>query len=207
MLLILRGFSEFLIPEGLYYLPATFNALGEGKIAGFPVALILFIIAIVFVHILTIKTTLGKNLYAIGSSQQAAFLAGVNVENVRTASFIFSGFFAALGGLVSAGRMQAVIASMGDGQVMTVFAACFLGGVSMNGGKGNVIDLVGAILTLSIITNILNLLGVNPFLINVIYGFVLLFAILFSNMQEKIKQNMLIKIAASRMLSNQPKSL
>jgi ribose/xylose/arabinose/galactoside ABC-type transport system permease subunit len=68
----------------------------------------------------------------------------------------------------------------------------------MSGGKGEVLDLVGAILTLSIITNILNLLGVNPFLINVIYGMVLLFAIVFANFQQIVRQKMLIKIATYR---------
>ena len=196
MLLVLRGMSEYIIPEGLYYLPETFIALGNQKIGGFPIALGIFIILAITLLILTRKTEFGKNLYATGSSERAAYLAGVDVKKVKTIAFILSGFFAALGGLTSAGRMQAVTADMGSGDVMTVFAACFLGGASMSGGKGDVVDLIGAILTLSIITNILNLRGVNPFLINVIYGLILLFAIVFAKFQQVVRQNMLIKIAS-----------
>ncbi len=194
MLLVLRGLCQFIIPEGLYYLPDGFNAIGNSKMFGvFPTALVLFIVAAFVVWVLTKKTAFGKNLYAIGSSEKAAYLDGIDIKRLKTITLIISGLAAALGGLVSAGRMQAVVADMGSGQVMMVFAACFLGGTAMSGGKGEVVDLIGATLTLCLITNILNLLGVNPYLINVIYGLVLLFAIVFANAQQGIRQRMLLK--------------
>ncbi len=194
MLLVLRGLCQYIIPEGLYYLPDAFNAIGNSKLFGWlPTALVLFIFATIGVWVITKKTAFGKNLYAIGSSEKAAFLAGINIKRVKTIALIISGFAAALGGLISSGRMQAVVADMGSGEVMMVFAACFLGGTAMSGGKGEVVDLIGAILTLSMITNILNLLGVNPYLINVIYGLVLLFAIVFANAQQQIRQSILLK--------------
>jgi ribose/xylose/arabinose/galactoside ABC-type transport system permease subunit len=192
MLIVLRGLCAYLIPEGLYYLPKGFIALGDAKVFGFPVALIVFIIAVVGVYILVNKTEFGTNLYAVGSSEKAAYLFGINVGKIKAITFVLAGLFAALGGLTATGRMQAVIADMGDGDIITVFAACFLGGMSMSGGKGEIVDLIGSILTLSMITNILNLIGVNPFLVRVIYGFILLLAIILANLQEQFRQRLLL---------------
>lgn len=192
MLIILRGLCAFLIPEGLYYLPEGFIALGNSRVLNFPVAVVVFIIAVFVVYVIVKKTEFGRNLYAVGSSEKAAFLFGIKVGKVKTIAFVLAGFFAALGGLTAAGRMQAVIPDMGDGDIITVFAACFLGGMSMNGGKGELVDLIGSILALSMITNLLNLIGVNPFLVKVIYGMILLLAIIFANAQQQFKQKMLL---------------
>lgn len=192
MLLVLRGVSQYLIPEGLYYLPYTFIALGDERIFAVPLAVIVFIIVAVLIYTLTTKTVFGKNLYATGSSETAAYLAGLNTRRIRLAAFILAGVLAALGGLIGSGRMQAVTADMGAGDIMMVFAACFLGGSSMSGGNGEIIDLVGSILTLSIITNLMNLVGVNPFLVKIVYGLILLLAIIFANVQQVIRRRLLL---------------
>lgn len=192
MLIILRGLCAYIIPEGLYYLPEGFIALGNARVFDFPVAVIVFAIAVVAVFILVNKTEFGRNLYAVGSSEKAAFLFGINVGRIKTIAFLLAGFFAALGGLTAAGRMQAITADMGNGDIITVFAACFLGGMSMSGGKGDIVDLIGSILTLSMITNVLNLIGVNPFLVKVIYGLILLIAIIFANAQQQFRQKLLL---------------
>ena len=62
----------------------------------------------------------------------------------------------------------------------------------MSGGKGDIVDLIGSILTLSMITNVLNLIGVNPFLVKVIYGLILLIAIIFANAQQQFRQKLLL---------------
>jgi ribose/xylose/arabinose/galactoside ABC-type transport system permease subunit len=74
MLILLRGLCAYIIPEGLYYLPEGFIALGNARVFDFPVAVIVFAIAVVAVFILVNKTEFGRNLYAVGSSEKAAFL-------------------------------------------------------------------------------------------------------------------------------------
>lgn len=192
MLLMLRGIAQYLIPEGLYYLPDTFIALGDETVCDIPLAVIAFIIVALSVWVLTTKTVFGKSLYATGSSETAAYLAGLNTKRIRSCAFILAGFLAALGGLTGSGRMQAVTADMGSGDIMMCFAACFLGGSSMSGGNGEIIDLIGSILTLSIITNLMNLVGVNPFMVKIVYGIILLLAIIFANVQQDIRKRLLL---------------
>ncbi|MCD8141468.1 MAG: ABC transporter permease [Planctomycetaceae bacterium] len=192
MMLVLRGIAQYLIPEGLYYLPETFIALGDETVAGVPLAVIAFILVAFGIFVLTTRTVFGKNLYAAGSSETAAYLAGLNTKRIRTYAFLLAGFLAALGGLIGSGRMQAVTADMGSGDIMMCFAACFLGGSSMSGGNGEIIGLVGSILTLSIITNLMNLVGVNPFLVKIVYGIILLLAIIFANVQQDIRKRLLL---------------
>ncbi len=197
MMLVLRGIAQYLIPEGLYYLPETFIALGDEMAGPIPLAVIAFIVVAVGVYILTTRTVFGKNLYATGSSETAAYLAGLNTRRIRSYAFILAGLLSALGGLIGSGRMQAVTADMGQGDIMMCFAACFLGGSSMAGGNGEIIDLVGSILTLSIITNLMNLVGVNPFLVKIVYGIILLLAIIFANVQQDIRKRLLIADTAA----------
>lgn len=192
MLLVLRGIAQYLIPEGLYYLPDTFIALGDETVARIPLAVITFAVVAFVVWILTTRTVFGKSLYATGSSETAAYLAGLNTRRIRTCAFLLAGLLAALGGLIGSGRMQAVTADMGAGDIMMCFAACFLGGSSMSGGNGEIIDLIGSILTLSIITNLMNLVGVNPFLVKIVYGIILLLAIIFANVQQDIRKRLLL---------------
>lgn len=192
MLLVLRGISQYLIPEGLYYLPDTFIALGDDQVWGIPLAVIAFAVVALAVYVLTTRTVFGKNLYATGSSETAAYLAGLNTKRIRSCAFLLAGLLAGLGGLIGSGRMQAVTADMGTGDIMMCFAACFLGGSSMSGGNGEIIDLIGSILTLSIITNLMNLVGVNPFLVKIVYGVILLLAIIFANVQQGIRKRLLL---------------
>ncbi len=196
ILLSLRGLAEFLIPEGIYYLPVEFIFLGSGRLAGIPAAILLFALLAIVIFIVLNKSVFGKNLYATGSQERAAYLAGIDTKRIRILTFVLAGLFAAIGGIIESGRMHAVVADMGEGEVMTVFAACFLGGTSMQGGRGDLVDLVGAILTLSIITNLMNLVGFNPFLIKTIYGLILLLAILFSNVQQRMKNLLLLRRGA-----------
>lgn len=192
MLLVLRGIAQYLIPEGLYYLPDLFIALGDEMVWKIPLAVIAFVVVALAVYVLTTRTVFGKNLYATGSSETAAYLAGLNTKRIRSYAFLLAGLLAGLGGLVGSGRMQAVTADMGSGDIMMCFAACFLGGSSMSGGNGEIIDLVGSILTLSIITNLMNLVGVNPFLVKIVYGIILLLAIIFANVQQDIRKRLLL---------------
>ena len=99
-----------------------------------------------------------------------------------------AGACAALGGLLSAGRLFSVDASMGDGDILIVFAATTLGGTALAGGKGRVTGLLGALLVIGGITNLMNLIGVDATVRQIVFGVVLLLAILLSSLQERLRR-------------------
>jgi len=132
------------------------------------------------------KKPFGRHLLAIGSNERAAYLAGIKTERVKITVFAIAGLLAALGGLIAAGRQNAVLNSMGSGNMILMFAGAVLGGLSLSGGVGSIFGILGGILLLQIISNLVTLAKINPFLIQVVYGSVLLFALLLQALRSKL---------------------
>lgn len=186
--MILRGLVLYFIPQGIFGLPDAFVFLGSAKLFGtsIQIAVVIFVVIFILMHLVIKKTPFGRNLIATGSNMKAAYLTGINTDRVRIIAFILAGLFSALGGLLMAGRIGSVTNTMGQGEVMTVLAAAVLGGVSMNGGKGTVIGAIGGILFMKLTANVLTMSGVSPFMIEVVQGLILMGAILFDNVREKL---------------------
>lgn len=188
-LLIIRGVVVYLIPEGIYNLPTQYTALGGERIGGtVPLAVFVLLALIAVAWAIMRYTTFGRNLVAIGNNEKACRLAGINVPAVCIGAFVVAGTCAALGGLLSAGRLFSVDASMGDGDILIVFAATTLGGTALAGGKGRVTGLLGALFVIGGITNLMNLIGVDATVRQIVFGVVLLIAILLSSVQERLRR-------------------
>ena len=187
-LLTLRGAVVYLIPEGVYNLPPTYTQLGGDRLLGeFPLAVLVLLAAFVVAWVIMRGTAFGRGLIGIGNNEEACRVAGINVSRTLIGAFALAGFFAALGGLLQVGRLFSVDATMGDGSILTVFAAVTLGGTALNGGRGNVSGLLGAILVIGMITNLMNLIGVAVSIQQVVFGVVLLLAIMLSSIQDRLR--------------------
>jgi ribose/xylose/arabinose/galactoside ABC-type transport system permease subunit len=187
-LLTLRGMVVYLIPEGVYDLPPAYTALGGRQfVGGLPLAVVTLAVLFAVAFVVMRYTTFGRSLIGIGNNEPACRVAGINVAAVSIGAFMAAGFCAALGGLLEAGRLFSVDASMGTGEILTVFAATTLGGTALNGGRGHVTGLLGSILVIGGITNIMNLIGVESSLQQIVFGVVLLAAILLSSVQDRLR--------------------
>jgi ribose/xylose/arabinose/galactoside ABC-type transport system permease subunit len=186
-LLVMRGFVIYLIPEGVYYLPEDFTFLGRERLFGeIPIAIAVFLGLYVLGHIIINKHSLGKSIYAIGNNEEAAFVAGINIVRVKILTFVFAGLFAAVGGLLEIGRLRSVVADLGEGDILMVFAAAILGGTSLSGGEGRVTGVFAAVLVIAIIENLMNL-GVEPSIRQVLFGLILLAAIFAASLQKRMR--------------------
>lgn len=187
-LLTIRGVVVYLIPEGVYDIPETYTALGGESLGAVPLA-VFVLLGLFLVAWLTIRyTVFGRSLMAIGNNEKACRVAGINVQLVCVGAFVVAGVCAAIGGLLSAGRLFSVDASMGNGDILIVFAATTLGGTALSGGKGRVTGLLGAIFVIGGINNLMNLIGVESNLRQIVFGVVLLVAILLSSLQERLRR-------------------
>ncbi len=187
MLLFLRGVVKFLIPEGLYGLPKSFMYLGSARVFGrhFSVSIFILIIVLGILYFITRYRPFGRKLLATGSNPEAAFIGGINTKKIQLTAFMISGFFAAFGGMLTAGRQLSCTNGMGEGNIMQALAAAVLGGVVLTGGRGSIVGALGGALLLQIIENLLTLSGVNPFLQDAVFGFILLAAILFQGIRTR----------------------
>lgn len=187
MLLFLRGVVKYLISEGLYGLPKAFTYLGSERVFNGQLSISVFLLIMVFLVLLFITKyrPFGRKILAIGSNREAAFISGIETKKVELTAFAISGFLAALGGMITAGRQLSCTNGMGEGTSMTALAACVLGGVVMTGGKGSMLGALGGAILLQTLDNILTIAGVNPFMQDAIFGGVLLLAIVFQGVRTQ----------------------
>ena len=110
----------------------------------------------------------------------AARAAGINVDRVRIGVYVAGSVLAAIGGLMEAGRVSSVAPTQGYGEgiIFPVFAAAVIGGVSLQGGKGNMLGAATGVILLGVVQNILDLENAPNYWIDAIYGGVILFALL-----------------------------
>jgi D-xylose transport system permease protein len=136
-------------------------------------------IFLLFWSFIASRTRFGRHVYAVGGSAEAARRAGINVDRVRIAVFMISGFMAGVGGIMLASRLRSVATNTGGGNLLLlVIAAAVIGGTSLFGGVGRVVSALLGALVIASIQNGMDLLGLASGTKFVITGLVLLGAVL-----------------------------
>ena len=167
--------------------PREFTAIANTKIGGeiiLPIFYWLIIAAILVV--VARKTPFGRHVYAIGSNERAARLSGINVERVKLLVYVLSGILVAVAAVINIARIGSMdYANAGSGYEMDAIAAVVVGGTSMSGGKGSIVGTVLGMLIIAVMNNMLNLIGVPPFLREAFKGLIVIVAVLLQK-KEKI---------------------
>lgn len=166
-------------------LSATYKFLGQGYIFGvIPVPLIITVALYVLAWWYLDKTYLGRRVYLSGGNEEAARLSGINTKWIITGTYVFSGVFAAIAGVLMAARLGSGQPSVGSGFEMDVITATVLGGISVNGGKGKVVNVFVGACIMGVLANGMTMLNINQYLQWIINGLVLLFAVTMSNLRK-----------------------
>ncbi|WP_128255425.1 ABC transporter permease subunit [Falsirhodobacter deserti] len=158
-------------------IPSWISWFGVGRIGIVPVPVIAMVIIYALAWVLLQRTAFGRHVYAIGGNELAAKLSGVKTQRVKLAVYAISGLTAALAAIILTGRLMSGQPNAGVGFELDAIAAVVLGGTAIAGGRGLILGtLIGAIL-LGILNNGLNLMGINPYMQDVIKGLIILLAI------------------------------
>lgn len=166
-------------------LSATYKFLGQGYIFGvIPVPLIITVALYVLAWWYLDKTYLGRRVYLSGGNEEAARLSGINTKWTITGTYVSSGVFAAIAGVLMAARLGSGQPSVGSGFEMDVITATVLGGISVNGGKGKVVNVFVGACIMGVLANGMTMLNINQYLQWIINGLVLLFAVTMSNLRK-----------------------
>jgi len=181
MTIVLAGLQQGVVRgNSLFNLPAAFNYLGAKEYGQLPVSLIVTAAIFVVTGLFLRYHRVGRAIYAVGGNREAARAAGIKVDRVRIGVYVVGSVLAALGGLMEAGRVSAVTGTQGyqEGIIFAVFAAAVIGGVSLRGGRGNMVGAASGVLLLGLVQNILDLSNVSNYWIEAADGVVILFALL-----------------------------
>lgn len=156
----------------------SFNFIGSGYIGGFlPTPVLYLIIFLGVCYLIMNKTKLGRYLYAVGGNPEAAKFSGINIKKIKLFIYTFSGFMAAVAGIVLASRMFSGQPTAGNAAELDAIAAVVLGGTSMTGGIGKIGGTVIGALIIGVLSNGLNLMGVSSFWQYIVKGIVILVAV------------------------------
>lgn len=178
-------------------LPKAFTVIGKAKIIGIPLIVILMLLFYVAGHYITKKTAYGRKLYACGTNPEAAKLVGIPVVKIRLLAFMICGFCASVAGMVSTARLAAATPSPSSDLFLDTLCASIIGGASLSGGKGNVAGATLGILLLCLISNGVNLLGIDRNVTLVVKGIIIFMAIVLDLSKGKTKiKKVLVKKAA-----------
>ncbi|MCL6088131.1 MAG: ABC transporter permease [Actinobacteria bacterium] len=190
MLIILRGLMTIILGGGKYIseFPEGYTIFGNTSLFGIPTPIIiLFIFYIIFSVILGFRS-FGRQLYAVGINPLAAWASGINVSMTQISAFTISGVVAAFAGLVHTTRFVKVDSSLGEGMIFFAVAAAVIGGISIYGGKGNMLGALGGVFFIGIITSILAWFRLQPTIVNVLKGGLILFAVILDAVKNKIRE-------------------
>lgn len=185
MLILLRGITVGMTNgQTLYGMPDAFLYLGNTRWVGLPVSIWVAGLLYVTFGLFLRYHRIGRNLYAIGGNPQAARVTGIPVDRMVWGVFILGGVLAALAGLMLTGRIASVVASQGQNMIFYVFAACVIGGISLNGGQGRLIGALTGVLMLGILQNVLTLAQIPSFWIDACFGAIILISLIITRISS-----------------------
>ena len=174
-----RGLA-YLVAGGapVYGVSSSIIFLGQGNVGGFPMLLIVVLVATAIMLFVMTRTSHGRYLYAIGGNPEAASASGINVKRQVFVNNIIMGLMCAFAGILYAGRTNSGLPAGGENFEFEAIIGSVLGGTSMAGGIGNVAMSIVGIYVVGIINNVMNLCSVNAFWQQVVKGIVILIAVL-----------------------------
>ncbi len=158
-------------------LGTTFGFIGAGFWLGVPTAIWISAALVALFYFISIHTTLGRYIYAVGGSEKASAFAGLNVNTIKVWVYTLGGGLAAVAGLILTARLDAADPKAGLGYELDSIAAVVIGGTSLSGGRGSILGTVLGCLIIGVLNNGLVLMEVSPFWQQVIKGFVILAAV------------------------------
>lgn len=177
MLSVLQGAIFLYTDRTVGTAPPEFREVAYGSVGPVPVPAILVAVAAIAAWTLLDRTPFGRYVYAVGSDALNARRAGIPVDRIRVAAYVVCSLLAAAAGLLLAARLGSGFTGAGAGFELSSIVAVVVGGTALSGGRGGVPGTLAAVLLLTMLATMLNLLGISPFAQRVINGVVIVVAV------------------------------
>ncbi len=157
--------------------PPFILGIGNATVVGIPIPFILFIVACLALAVILNRTVFGVSLYLLGSNPVAARYSNIKVRSVYMREYILSSLFAAFTSFIMMGQLNSVKANYAESYLLVAVLACFLGGVDPFGGAGKISGMVLSVVILQLVSTGVNLLRMDPFFIQAMWGFIIIVVI------------------------------
>lgn len=179
MMSIARG-AALLVTQGrpISGFSYSFRQLASGEILQIPIPVIIMLVLYISAHFLLSKTRFGRQVYAIGGSEEVSILSGVNVKKIKTLVYVLSGGLSGLAAIILTARLNSAQPIAGIMYELDAIAATVIGGTSLMGGEGTILGTLVGALIMGVLRNGLNLLNVSSFIQQIVIGSVIILAVL-----------------------------
>lgn len=166
-------------------LSESFKFIGQGSVWGLPVPILIFLAVGLLAHVLLTRTKFGKYVYAIGGNEQAAVIAGVDVDRYKILIYGLAGVLSALGGIILTARIASGQPTAGLMYELDAVTAAVIGGTSLSGGVGTVGGTVVGALIIGVMNNGLDLLNVSSYWQQILKGVIVTAAVLIDSRKHQ----------------------
>ena len=191
MLIFARG-VVYIVTDGanivLRQPPAWFSFIGSGYVGPVPMPVIIAAIVWAFAAYMLGGLRFGRHIYAVGANEEAARLYGISVDWVKIRVYALSGFLAAVAGILVVGRLTVAEPNAGQLIELDAISATLIGGTTFDGGVGGVHGTILGVLILAVLGNILNLIGISPFVQMLLQGVIIVIAVIMSDMRSRLRK-------------------
>ncbi len=183
---VFRGIAMLLTgAKKIIGLPDIFENFAVQRFLGIPAMAIVWVILVIVGVVITRYTVFGRNIYAIGSNQEAARLSGINIRATYYRVYTLGGLASAIAGILITARLAGGAPYSGGGYELEAIAATVLGGTSLTGGIGGMFGTFFGTLIIATISNGGNIMGINPFVLEIIIGILIVLAVVFDHLQKR----------------------
>jgi len=187
-MMIIRGTSLVLTNgDVISGFTSAMQVFGISDFLGIPTPFIIFLICTLIMGIILNQTTFGLKVYLIGSNPLACFFSGIKNQSVLLRTYIISGIYSGIAGLIMLSRFNSAKANYGDSYLLLTILASVMGGVSATGGFGKVSGLLISLIILQMISSGFNLLGISSYLSLVFSGIILILVMIIRYTVDKLQ--------------------
>lgn len=200
--IVSRGLAPFIVTmstnqiiRGLAYISTNgqpvwgiangYEWFGQGSVWIIPVPVVVFALLFGSTYFILNYTKVGRTVYSVGGNAEASRLSGISILKSKVFVYCVSGFMAAVTAIVLTSRLASCDPTIGLDYQVDAIAATVIGGTSMSGGEGKIGKTVIGALIIGILSNILNLAAISPYIQQVVKGIIILVAVVWDNSKRK----------------------
>ncbi len=186
-MIILRGIVKWISQaRTIANLPGSFTAFAKFSLFNsIPSMVLVWLVVVFIIHIVLTRTTFGRNIYVIGSSQEVARLSGIRMKLNIYGVYVLAAFLCTIAGILMTSRLSSAIPTGGSGYALMAIASAVIGGASLSGAQGSVIGtMLGTILMVTIVNAGVHL-NINPFIMEIVQGALLTVVVVIDMLRQR----------------------
>jgi len=166
-------------------LPREFTNFSQDSFLGLPNLFVVWLIIMFAADFIAKRSLFGRNIYAIGSNEEASRLSGIKIQFNTISVYAFCSFMASVSGIMMTSRLANGVPTGGDGFELDAIAAAVIGGASLSGAEGTVLGTVLGAFIMAMLRNGGTLMGVNPFILQIAIGIIVVAAVLIDKRKKQ----------------------